>query len=91
MWMFFSVYLLPPCAFELVTSATLTSAVSLWQFLHEQPMPEKALSGWSNLLSLALRKNVVKGSYRHENRKIQFTKSLQSLCVSSVRTAAEGL
>lgn len=46
---------------------TFTSAVSLWQFLHERPMPEKALSGWSNLPSLALRKNVVKGSYR--NRK----------------------
>lgn len=45
---------------------TLTSAVSLWQFLHEQPMPEKLLSGWSNLFSLALRKNVVKGSYRNK-------------------------
>lgn len=41
---------------------TLTSAVSLWQFLHARPIPEKALSGWSNLLSLALRKNMVKGS-----------------------------
>lgn len=43
---------------------TFTSAVSLWQFLHERPIPEKALSGWSNLLSFALRKNVVNGSYR---------------------------
>lgn len=41
---------------------TLTSAVSRWQFLQERPMPEKALSGLSNLLSLALRKNVEKGS-----------------------------
>lgn len=47
---------------------TLTSAVSLWQFLHEQPMPEKARSGWSNLLSLALRKNVVKGSCKAQDR-----------------------
>lgn len=43
---------------------TLTSAVSRWQFLQERPMPEKALSGLSNLLSLALRKNVEKGSCR---------------------------
>lgn len=41
---------------------TLTSAVSRWQFLQERPMPEKALSGLSNLLSLALRKKVEKGS-----------------------------
>lgn len=43
---------------------TFTSAVSRWQFLQERPMPEKALSGLSNLLSLALRKNVEKGSCR---------------------------
>lgn len=47
-------------------SLTLTSAVSRWQFLHERPIPEKALSGWSNLFSFAFRKNVEKGSYRHK-------------------------
>ena len=67
---------------------TLTSAVSLWQFLHEQPMPEKLLSGWSNLFSLALRKNVVKGSYRHKKRRIHLKGSLQSL--PCVYWAAEG-
>lgn len=43
---------------------TFTSAVSLWQFLQARPIPEKDLSGWSNFASLALRKNVVKGSCR---------------------------
>lgn len=51
-----------------VLAFTLTSAVSRWQFLHERLMPEKALSGLSNLLSLALRKNVEKGSCRDEER-----------------------
>lgn len=41
-------------------------------------MPEKALSGWSNLLSLALRKNVVNGSYGHEGRKGFIFKSVVS-------------
>lgn len=51
-----------------VLVVTLTSAVSRWQFLQERPMPEKARSGLSNLLSLALRKNVEKGSCRDEKR-----------------------
>lgn len=51
-----------------VSASTLTSAVSRWQFLQARPMPEKALSGLSNLLSLALRKNVEKGSCRGRKR-----------------------
>lgn len=39
-------------------------------------MPEKDLSGWSNLPSFALRKNVVKGSYKHKNRQIHFKGNL---------------
>lgn len=41
---------------------TFTSAVSRWQCLHERAIPEKVRFGWSNLLPLAFRKNVVKGS-----------------------------
>ncbi len=52
-------------------------------------MPEKALSGWSNLLSLALRKNVVKGSYGQKSRQIHLKRSQGSL--AGVETAAEGL
>lgn len=56
----------PPVSSDLTTTPalafTLTSAVSRWQFLQERPMPEKARSGLSNLFSLALRKNVEKGS-----------------------------
>ena len=70
---------------------TLTSAVSLWQFLHEQPMPEKALSGWSNLFSLALRKNVVKGSYRHEKGQIHIRRGRGPLvCVYTTVKGFEG-
>ena len=47
-------------------SLTLTSDVSRWQFLHERAIEEKVRSGWSNLLPLALRKNVVNGSYRQD-------------------------
>lgn len=72
----FRVILLLTSHFSPSGIVTLTSAVSLWQFLHAWPIPEKALSGWSNLLSFALRKNVVKGSYRHKNRQNDFKRSL---------------
>lgn len=60
---------------------TFTSEVSLWQFLHERAMDEKVRSGWSNLLLLAIRKNVVKGSWRKEQAVIGHQKDIiQNKC-----------
>lgn len=46
----------------LVVDGTLTSDVSLWQFLQALDSEEKVRSAWSNFPPWKLRKNVVKGS-----------------------------
>ena len=65
---------------------TLTSAVSRWQFLQERPMPEKALSALSNLLSLALRKNVENGSCKNRQRISEKNGSSKRLASGSVQS-----
>lgn len=69
--------------FAFIVILTLTSEVSLWQFLHERAMAEKVRSGWSNLLLLALRRNVVKGSCRESKLDITKIKDAQPYLKSS--------
>lgn len=52
-----------------LSEPTLTSDVSLWQFLQARDTEEKARSAWSNFPPWKFRKNVVKGSCRSGGEK----------------------